>query len=480
MKSRILLLVKGLSLFTVITRLHAQGTAFTYQGRLNDGVNPASGKYDLRFIVYDNGAGGSQQGPILTNSATAVSNGLFTVTLDFGNQFPGAGRWLEIGVRTNGGGTFTALAPRQQLTSAPYAVTAANLAAVSQFNTNVLGQFTTVGGGYGNTASASYATVSGGQDNTASGDFDATVGGGFNNIASGLYATVGGGFGNVASGNGATIPGGGGCTAAGSTSFAAGNNAEAKHNGCFVWADYEPLSFASTAVNQFLIRATGGMGINTAAPETPLHIAGIGGITIGQSATSGGYTALRMDLSAAQNGYAELQAISQGGSSYGNLILQANGGKVGIGKNNPVSALDVNGTVTAIAFNPPSDRNLKEHFARICARDVLDKVAALPISRWDFISDPATQHLGPMAQDFHAAFGLGTDDKHIATVDADGVALAAIQGLNQKLEEQRAENADLKQRLEKLEQLVSRQNGGGKYKVVPGDSRQGGGTEGVR
>jgi hypothetical protein len=52
-----------------------------------------------------------------------------------------------------------------------------------------------------------------------------------------------------------------------------------------------------------------------------------------------------------------------------------------------------------------------------------------------------------MAQDFHAAFGLGTDERHIATVDADGVALAAIQGLNQKLEATRAENAELRQEL---------------------------------
>jgi hypothetical protein len=91
---------------------------------------------------------------------------------------------------------------------------------------------------------------------------------------------------------------------------------------------------------------------------------------------------------------------------------------------------------------------------------LLDKVAAMPISHWNFKGDTATPHLGPMAQDFHAAFGLGTDDKHIATVDADGVALAAIQGLNQKLDETRAENAELKQRLEKLEQLISEKNGG--------------------
>ena len=105
--------------------LHAQlTTAFTYQGQLNDGGSPAIGLYDLRFGLYDAANAGGQQGNLVTNSATAVSNGLFTVTLDFGNQFPGADRWLEIGVRTNGGDAFTPLTPRQPLTPAPYAITA--------------------------------------------------------------------------------------------------------------------------------------------------------------------------------------------------------------------------------------------------------------------------------------------------------------------------------------------------------------------
>jgi hypothetical protein len=73
---------------------------------------------DLRFTIYDSSANGNQIGNLLTNTATAVSNGLFTVTLDFGNQFPGAGRWLEIGVRTNGSASaYTTLSPRQPLTS---------------------------------------------------------------------------------------------------------------------------------------------------------------------------------------------------------------------------------------------------------------------------------------------------------------------------------------------------------------------------
>jgi hypothetical protein len=124
------------------------------------------------------------------------------------------------------------------------------------------------------------------------------------------------------------------------------------------------------------------------------------------------------------------------------------------------SGLTVNGT-----FVSASDRNLKENFEPVNSREVLEKVAAMPVSKWNYKADPESRHLGPMAQDFYAAFGIGPDDKHITTIDADGVALAAIQGLNQKVESENAllrrqldhrdaENVELKQRLEQLEKLV--------------------------
>lgn len=107
-----------------LSNCFAQGTAFTYQGRLNDGATPANGSYDLTFALFDVPAGGSPLAGPLTNSPVVVSNGLLTVTLDFGANFQGADRWLDIGVRTNGGGAFTALIPRQQITATPYAITA--------------------------------------------------------------------------------------------------------------------------------------------------------------------------------------------------------------------------------------------------------------------------------------------------------------------------------------------------------------------
>ncbi len=116
-------------LSTLVLPALAQSTAFTYQGRLNDGANPANGKYDLTFALFNVVSGAGQVGNTLTNSTTGVSNGLFTVTLDFGNQFPGANRWLEIAVRTNGGGAFTTLAPRQPITPTPYAIYAGGVTA---------------------------------------------------------------------------------------------------------------------------------------------------------------------------------------------------------------------------------------------------------------------------------------------------------------------------------------------------------------
>ena len=121
---RRLLLLSAFTTFyvTQLSTVFAQGTAFTYQGRLADGGNPAQGIYDLRFTIYDSATNGSVVAGPLTNAAAAFSNGLVTVGLDFGSDvFTGDARWLEIGVRTNGGSDFIALAPRQPLTPAPYA-----------------------------------------------------------------------------------------------------------------------------------------------------------------------------------------------------------------------------------------------------------------------------------------------------------------------------------------------------------------------
>lgn len=132
MKKRIIYSIALCSLFATIHNAVAQGTAFTYQGRLSDNGVPASGSYDLRFAVYDAVTNGNPVSSAITNTATAVSNGLFTATLDFGaGVFDGAPRWLDIAVSTNGGSVFTTLNPRQSLKPAPYAIFASKAGGVT-------------------------------------------------------------------------------------------------------------------------------------------------------------------------------------------------------------------------------------------------------------------------------------------------------------------------------------------------------------
>src|SRR5215813_3136506 len=117
----------------------AQSTALTYQGRLQDGGANANGSYDLQFTLWDSLSGGSQQpqpSPVtVTKSSVVVVNGVFTLQLDFGaTAFPGADRFLETSVRPAGGGAFTLLAPRQQVTSTPYAVRSASAASADNIS----------------------------------------------------------------------------------------------------------------------------------------------------------------------------------------------------------------------------------------------------------------------------------------------------------------------------------------------------------
>jgi hypothetical protein len=119
----------------------AQGTAFTYQGRLVYAGNSATGNYDLTFQLWDSLSGGTALSGVITNADLAVTNGLFTVTLDFGSLFPGSNRYLELGVRTNGDpSTPSILVPRILLTPTPYSITAGGISGTlpdSQLSTNV-------------------------------------------------------------------------------------------------------------------------------------------------------------------------------------------------------------------------------------------------------------------------------------------------------------------------------------------------------
>ena len=147
-------------------------------------------------------------------------------------------------------------------------------ATISGGSTNITTDwYATIAGGHSNTVSQEYATIGGGRDNTA-GAVYATISGGRDNVSSGDYASVGGGCVNTAAGDYATVPGGQYNWSKGNYSFTAGYRAKALHDGTFVWADSNDADFESTANDQFLIRASGGVGIGTNSPNSQLHVVG--------------------------------------------------------------------------------------------------------------------------------------------------------------------------------------------------------------
>lgn len=111
-------------------------------------------------------------------------------------------------------------------------------------------------------------------------------------------------------------------------------------------------------------------------------------------------------------------------------------------------SLDPNDT----AWNVACDRAIKENFRDVDCKAVLNRLADMPLQEWNVIgADPSVRHVGPVAQDFHSAFGLGSSERKISTVDADGIAMAAIKGLNEIVAEKDTEIADLKSRVASLE-----------------------------
>ena len=197
------------------------------------------------------------------------------------------------------------------------------------------GYVNTVGGGIYNIANGYVSTIGGGESNTAR-NFCSTVGAGYGNEANGDYSTVGGGSYNTASGQSSTVPGGTDNTAAGEYSFAAGRRAKANHHGTFVWADQTDANFASTGDNQFLIRASGGVGIGTTSPDYKLDVEGSVGIDIGSNFNDTPFT---IDVPANQAGL--ISRVAKGGSI---INVVDSDGNVGIGTTNPEYPLDVSGT----------------------------------------------------------------------------------------------------------------------------------------
>ena len=108
-------------------------------------------------------------------------------------------------------------------------------------------------------------------------------------------------------------------------------------------------------------------------------------------------------------------------------------------------------------FTPPpeSDRNIKENFAQVNRNQILDSLLTLSVETWNYKNQSTDiRHIGPMAQDFAGAFGVGEDDKHINMIDAFGVTLASIQALNEKIEQRDAKIRELEKKISSLRSRV--------------------------
>jgi hypothetical protein len=342
------------------------------------------------------------------HSVNAVSPGINGATIGGGGAggFIATPNSVSADYGTVGGGRYNAADGLSATVGGGYGNTASgkNAAVGGGEGNTASGESATVGGGHNNTAIDQHATVGGGENNTASGYY-ATIGGGVNNEATN-YATVGGGTGNVADGPRGTVaggmqnragdyyaavPGGWGNRAMGEYSFAAGRRAVANNDGCFVWADSTPTD-ETTAVR---------------CDNDDRWLA---------RAKGGVYFYTSGDLSTGTY-------LAAGGSSW-----------------NMVSAKD-----------------LKENFVSIDTEKLVARLAEMPITTWNYKAQhPAIRHIGPSAQNFNELIeGLGGEgENHVNTLDAHGVAFAAIQGLYKMLKAKEERIQELETRLARIEALM--------------------------
>jgi hypothetical protein len=256
------------------------------------------------------------------------------------------------------------------------------------------GTYSTIGGGWNNSATEGSATIGGGRFNGATGQ-SAVVGGGESNFASSTTAAVGGGYNNIASGPSSVVGGGGSNRAFGQSSTVSGGR--------------------SNTATGFYSTVGGGRD----------------NIAEGDYSVAMGYRAKTLGNGSFQ--FADSSNFDFSSSTDNAFRVRATGGV------RFVTDIDGTGATTwscaafaGAGWSCSSDRNLKQGLKKLDGKKVLAKLAAMPVYQWQPKGQNAhVKHVGPMAQDFMKAFGVGDDDKMIGMQDADGVALAAIQGLNQ-------------------------------------------------
>ena len=434
----------GLNAYGEVVGNRATGVWSTVAGGM---ANTASGDWSTI------GGGGStneytDSGNIATGIGTTVSGGQ-------ANSATGSSSTVGGGKGNEATSSFTTIGGGSTNASTSLASTVGG----GQFNT-ASDLWATIGGGRRNSATNDKSVVAGGEYNSATGD-SSTVSGGDTNTASGRVSVVGGGVFNLAGHEGSVVVGGGGNTASGLyAAVVGGSEALASGSGSFLGGgsgntasgQYTTVAGGSenTASGSWAVVAGG--KLNTAAGDYSSVLGGNGNMALSSYSFAGGRQAL------AQHKGAFVWGDSSPGTKHSveadSFNVYARGGSRFF--------TDANGTVgVGVApgsgsWSTLSDRNMKDEVTPVDSADVLARVLELPIATWRYKTQDGVRHMGPMAQDFHAAFGLGVNEKLIDQVDPDGVALAAIQGLAAQKDEEiaalRAELAELRALVEALGQ----------------------------
>lgn len=219
-------------------------------------------------------------------------------------------------------------------------------------------------------------------------------------------------------------------------------------------AGVTPFTIAAGAGDHALHVSGEGLGLGTDSPGRPIHV------------IVGDTPALRLDQSIAGGWPAQVWDV--GGNEAYFFVRDGNANTTPLrvlpGSDDATLVINPGGDVTvAGTLTQGSSRAIKRGFETVGAEEVLDKVSRLELTRWQYRADASgARHIGPMAEDFHLAFGLGRDDKHIAPGDIAGIAVLSVQALRQKVVDQQAEiewlrgqGHEMSQRLERLEALLA-------------------------